>query len=109
MARKRENKIAKAIGGQRDSRSGGLSGVDVASLVVEIEETSNQAVTRGLRRWWESKTVKNKRARLWSRTFSDAEPVLVASWDGKPQLAVLEFDSFARLAAAAQAHMEHPQ
>lgn len=107
IARRREDKVAKAVGGTRDSRSGGLSGVDVRSLVVEIEETANKSLVAGVRRWWESKQIIAKRERLWSRTHSDAEPVFVASWDGKPQLAVLEFDSFARLARQAQALGEY--
>lgn len=108
QATRREKKLAKAIGGNRDNRSGGLSGFDVRNLVVEVEETTDQAIVGTIRRWWDSKRVKAKRARLWARTFSDAEKALVLQWDdeeGRGGLVVMELDAFTRLAARGNAEV----
>lgn len=93
----RERGIAKQLGGERQALSGALSGADVTGRV-DLEETSNLAVTRGLRRWWESKGVATKRARLEART-SDAPKALVLSWGEpcKPQIVVMRWDDFRRM------------
>ncbi len=97
-ARRRENAIAKATGGNREPLSGALSGVDVSGPLVEIEETSNVALTRGLSRWWNSKQVQAKVSRLYKHgKMSGVPSAFVASWDGKPRLVVMTYVDFAAL------------
>lgn len=91
-ARRRENAIAAALGGERDVLSGALSGADVRAHLWSFEETSNVAITRGIKRWWESKGVRKKVARLYGR-HGEAH-ALVLSWDGRPQLVVASWEDF---------------
>lgn len=47
---------------------------------------------RGLRRWWTSKQMQTKVARLLAR---DGEAhAFVASWDGRPQLVVVPYEDW---------------
>lgn len=91
-SRRRENRIAKDLGGTREPLSGGLSGADVVTHMWSFEETSNQAVVRGFRRWWTSKTVTTKVARLFARP-GEAH-ALVLSWDGMPQVVITPYRDF---------------
>jgi hypothetical protein len=91
-SRQRENRIAKDLGGTREPLSGGLSGADVVAHMWSFEETSNLTVVRGFRRWWTSKTVTTKVARLFAR---DGEAhALVLSWDGRPQVVIAPYEDF---------------
>ena len=80
------------LGGAREPLSGGLSGADVRAGLWSFEETSNQTVTRGFRRWWTSKTVRTKTARLFDR-HGEAHG-LILSWDGRPQVVVTPYEDF---------------
>jgi len=88
----RERKIAKAISGERDAMSGALSGRDVHMGLWSIEETAEEALVRGLRRWWTSKQIRTKVARLMAR-HGEAHG-FVASWDGRPQIVVVPYDDW---------------
>jgi hypothetical protein len=90
-ARRRENRVAKDLGGTRDIMSGAITGADVTAGLWSFEETSNVALVRGLRRWWESKQIRTKMARLEARPDLHA---FVASWDGRPQLVVSPYEDF---------------
>jgi hypothetical protein len=57
-----------------------------------FEETSNEAVVRGFRRWWTSKTVRSKVARLNAR-HGEAH-ALILSWDGRPQAVITAYEDF---------------
>lgn len=103
-ARTRENRIAKDVGGTRAFASGILTGFDVASSVVEIEETSNQTIVRGIRRWWNSKTVEAKVARLMSHRRRAR--ALVLHWDKAPRLAVMPYTDFVELAQLAESQTD---
>lgn len=92
-ARRREHKVAKATGGTREPMSGNLSGIDGKAGLWTWEETANEAVVRGLRRWWTSKTVQTKTARMMSR-HGEAH-ALICSWDGRPQVVVVPFADWA--------------
>lgn len=97
-AAQRERAIAKATGGERNALSGALSGVDVSGPLVDIEETTNQAVVRGIRRWWSSKTVQSKVARLFAHAQVSGVPAcLILSWDHRRRLAVMTYEDFAGL------------
>lgn len=97
-AAKRERAIAKDIGGERHALSGALSGVDVSSVIVEVEETSNVAVTRGIRRWFESLTVQRKIARLIAHgRVSGVPSALVLTWERRRRLVVMDYESFRAL------------
>lgn len=103
-ARRREHKVAKAVGGKRNIGSGAFGGYDTVGGVCDVEETANVAIVRGLKRWWLSAQVQTKCGRLLQyrlrpRTF-------VASWDGKPQLAVMPFDDYAELCQLAVGQRE---
>ena len=91
-ARRRENRIAADLGGAREVMSGALSGADVKAGGWSFEETSNEAVVRGIRRWWTSQTVRRKVARLYAR-HGEAH-ALILSWDGRPQLVVTSYEDF---------------
>jgi hypothetical protein len=91
-ARRRENRIAKDTGGERSILSGQLSGYDGRAGLWVWEETSNQALTRGLRRWWESGQVRSKMGRLFG--LRGVRRAFVASWDGKPQLVVVPYEDW---------------
>lgn len=95
-ARRREHKVARAAGGEREPMSGNLSGVDGKSGLWEWEETANVAHVAGLKRWWLSKQTQTKVARLMARTGS--RRCFIASWDGRPQLVVVPFEDWANQA-----------
>lgn len=90
----RERLIARTIGGTREPLSGALSGADVVHARIRIEETANVALTRGLRRWWESKQTETKVLRLFG---GDLPGAFVASWDGSPRVVVMPYEGFVRL------------
>lgn len=92
-AYKRERRIAKATGGERSVMSGALNGADVTG-VVDVEETAGQAYSRGLFRWWESKGVQAKVARLMQRTLV---PRAFVVWSGKRGLVVMTFEDWSEL------------
>lgn len=50
---------------------------------------------RGLRRWWETKAVSAKVARLMA--LSGVHRALVCSWDGKPRLVVIPYEDWVAL------------
>lgn len=89
-SRRREHKVAKAVGGTRNIGSGAFGGTDVAGGVLEVEETANVQLVAGLKRWWLSKQIQDKTAVL--RGMKLRPRAFVASWNGKPQLAVMTFD-----------------
>jgi len=91
-ASRRERQIAKVTGGAREPLSGALSGRDGSSGLWSWEETSAVAITRGFRRWAESKGVRAKCARLFAR--SGERHALILSWDGKPRWVVVPFESW---------------
>lgn len=91
-AKRRETRIARDLGGAREPFSGALSGADVRAGLWSFEETSNEAVVRGFRRWWTTKTVTKKLARLFAR-HGEAHG-LVLSWDGKPRVVIVEYADF---------------
>lgn len=92
-ARRREHKVAKALGGERQPMSGNLSGYDIGSGLWRAEETANVALVRGFRRWVESKQVRTKLARLMALT--GVRRAFVVSWDGKARWVVIPFDDWA--------------
>lgn len=93
VSRVRENKVAKATGGTREPLSGGLSGVDGRSGLWVWEETAQVSLVAGLRRWWTSKGVTSKVARMYGRQGGERH-AFVASWDGKPQVVVMTFEDW---------------
>jgi len=91
----RERRIAKDVGGERSPLSGAVSGWDIGTPVIKIEETSNHALVRGLRRYVESKQFTSKVRRLSEQTtFAWA---FLASWEGKPRWYLLPAESFREL------------
>lgn len=98
-ARKREQRIAKRLGGYAEPDSGQKSGVDIRiDDVVWIEETSNVSLLAGLKRWWLSKGTETKLQRIRRRAKIMGVPVaFVGSWEGKPQVVVMSFDDFENL------------
>lgn len=102
-SRRQEHRLANAVGGQREPLSGGLSGVDVRSPLVEFEHTANERLVAGLKRWWEAKQTQAKLRRLFSRTHSDACPVFVARWGNKDRLWVMRAEDAEPLLARANA------
>lgn len=107
-ARRRENKTAARLGGTRDPGSGRVSGVDIrVPEVVLIEETANKALVAGVRRWWTGKGTVAKMRRLRDRRSMMSIPIaFVGSWDGKPQVAVMDFEDFAQLVEQAKQAIE---
>ena len=97
----RERSIAKDTGGARVPLSGQGGGADVSGHLVDIEETAKESVVRGVRRWWESKTVRTKVTALYSRAL--VPRALVLSWEVSPggpkrrQLVVMTYDDFLEL------------
>lgn len=91
-AGRRERRIASDLGGAREPFSGALSGADVKAGGWSFEETSNEAVVRGFRRWWTSKTLRRKTARLFAR-HGEAH-ALILSWDGRCQVVITAYDDF---------------
>lgn len=98
-ARRRESKVAKDAGGRRNPGSGAFGGSDSIEAICEIEETTAKAHVAGLRRWWESKGVQRKVARILGQM--QRPPAFVASWDSKPRLVVLPYEGFRQLCALA--------
>lgn len=103
-SRRRENKIAKDLGGNREIMSGAFTGIDVrVGETVWIEETHNKALVAGIKRWWTGKGTTAKMERLTKRGNQMGVPVaFVASWGtgesgASPQVAVLDYQSFVRL------------
>lgn len=95
-ARRREHRVAKAMGGRREPMSGNLSGVDVRSGLWVVEETANVALVRGFRRWIESAQIQRKLARISTKT--GVRRAFVLSWDGKARWACIPFEDFANQA-----------
>lgn len=94
-ARVREHKVARAVGGQREVLSGALSGTDVTGGVCDVEETANVAVCRGVRRWWESKGVQTKVARLMARRVLPR--ALVLHWERQHRIVVMPYGDWVEL------------
>ena len=91
----RERRIAKQLGGERSVLSGGISGYDIGTPIIKIEETSNRALVAGLRRFVESKQFQKKTSRLsGQKIFAWA---FAASWNGKAQWFLLNAQSFKEL------------
>lgn len=86
-ATRRESGIARRTGGQREPLSGALSGVDGRAGLWVWEETSNQDVVRGFKRWISSKGVTTKMSRMMK--VSGVRHALILSWDGKPRWAIV--------------------
>lgn len=114
-ASSRERKVGKAVGGARNIGSGAFGGVDTVGGVVDVEETANVALVKGLRKWWENKGTQDKVLVLYSPRQRSVPRAFVASWDPldadkedlssrriRPQLAVMTFEDFAQLCAMAQ-------
>lgn len=91
-AYRRERQLAMDLDAQREPMSGQLSGADVIGHLWSFEETASEAVVRGFRRWWTSKTVRTKTARLFGR-HGEAR-ALVLSWDGRPQVVIAPYEDF---------------
>lgn len=94
-ARRREHRVAKAAGGAREPFSGALSGVDGRAGLTVWEDTANVALTRGFRRWIESKGTTSKMSRLMART--GVRRAYVLAWDSKPRWVVMPFTDWADL------------
>lgn len=91
-SRGRENRVAKDTDGSREAMSGALSGVDGRAGLWVWEETAQANIVAGLRRWWNSKQVTEKTARLLKHAGARA---FIASWDGKPRLVVIPYEDWA--------------
>ncbi len=105
-AAQRERRIAKDLGGERSPLSGAINGADVvAAGLIEIEETANEAIVRGIRRWWESKGVCAKTARLFAR-YGDVPRALVLVWDSRKRLVVMRYEDFRSLVHMASTEVE---
>ncbi len=100
-AAKRERRMAKDLGGQRSPLSGAINGADVVAPFIEIEETANETVVRGIRRWWTSKTVVDKTDRLFARP-GDVARALVLTWDGRKRVVVMRYDDLQLLVRMAE-------
>jgi len=96
-ARRREHRIAKDLGGERMALSGALSGVDVTGPV-DVEETAQVNLVRGLFRWWNSRQIQRKVGRLMARRLL---PRAFVCWDpesrGRRGLVVMEYGDFISL------------
>jgi hypothetical protein len=88
----REHRIARDAGGVREPLSGALSGLDGRSGVWVWEETAEFAVCRGVRRWWGTKTVQRKVARLYGRPGGEARALVLT--DEKPWLVVMLYEDW---------------
>lgn len=97
----RERKVAAAVNGTREVLSGAVSGADVSSPWLVYEETANIGLVAGLRRWWERPVVIRKTAKILA---ADLPGAFVASWDGRPQLVVMSWESHQRLMQAITVH-----
>ena len=94
-ASRRERKVAAAVGGRRNIGSGAFGGSDTIGGVVNIEETMQESLVKGLRRWWTSKGVQTKTTKLLQQKV--IPNAFVASWDGKARLVVMEYPDFVNL------------
>ncbi len=92
-ARREEHKTARRTGGKREPFSGALSGVDGRAGLWVWEETANQAVTAGLRRWWNNKGTRKKVARLYGRPGGEHRAFIAK--DEKPYLVVMLWEDWA--------------
>lgn len=92
-SRAQEHRTARDTGGTREPLSGQLSGVDGRAGLHVWEETTNLAVCRGIRRWWGTKTVRSKVARLFSRPGGEYRWLILK--DEKPFLVVGLYDDWA--------------
>lgn len=92
-SRQREHRVARDTGGVREPLSGALSGVDGRAGLWIWEETSNASLCRGLRRWWNTKQVRAKVARLYGRPGGEYRAVILT--DEKPHLVVMLYEDFA--------------
>ncbi len=105
-AAQRERRIAKDLGGERSPLSGAVNGADVVTAgVIEIEETANEAVVRGIRRWWESQGVSAKTARLFAR-YGSVPRALVLVWGNRKRLVVMRYEDFRSLVRMASTEAE---
>lgn len=99
-ASSRERAIAKDTGGKRVPLSGAGGFADVVGPVW-IEETAGEAVVRGIRRWFESKTVERKTRAI--RTNLTKPWALVLAWapyqggNISKQLVVMDYAGFVEL------------
>ena len=91
-ARRRENQLARDIGGARQPMSGNLSGFDLGSGLWVVEETANKSLVRGLFAWWDSKQIAKKTARLLAK--SGVKRAFVCHEDGRT-LVVMLWEDFA--------------
>jgi hypothetical protein len=91
-ASRRENRVARDIGGTREPMSGALSGKDVTAGLWALEETANVALVRGIRRWWTSDQIRRKTARLMAQ--HGVAHGFVCSWDGRPQIVVMPYEDW---------------
>lgn len=91
-ARVREHQIALDTGGEREPLSGSISGIDGRAGSWVWEETGNQAIARGLRKWWDSSAVQNKIKRLMERP--DGERRVLILTDEKPWLVIMPYESW---------------
>lgn len=85
---KREKRIAQDIGGERSYASGVLSGCDVSGPC-DVEETAHLRYAAGIRRWWNSKGVQTKTARLYAR--NNGMPKAFVLTDETPWLVVMTY------------------
>lgn len=93
-ARLREHRAAQAVGGYRNPGSGAWGGFDTRKGKVNVEETSNNTIVRGFKRWWGTKAVTKKLSKLFADTSKPR--ALVLSWDNKPQIAIMPFEDWER-------------
>lgn len=82
--------------------SGALSGVDVTGCV-DVEETANVALTRGLFAWWNSKQIQRKTGRLMARRLL---PRAFVCWEGRRGLVVMEYADWISLVRQATKEAE---
>lgn len=96
-ATRRESRIAKDTGGSREPLSGALSGVDGRSGLHVWEETSARDVVRTAEKWWLSKGVQDKVARLMKQRGVARH--LILSWGPrlKPQIVITPYDDWASM------------
>ena len=64
LARQRENRIARSIGGERNPGSGNKGGHDIRGAIVDIEETSQKTIVAPLFKWWLGAVTQAKVAAL---------------------------------------------
>ncbi len=92
-ASNRERKIARQTGGERSVLSGALSGYDGRAGLHVWEETSQESIVRGFRKWIEGKGVVDKFGRL--ENLSGYYRHRILSWDGKPRWVLTPYEDFA--------------